>query len=109
MSEKSVHGRQSGSLPCILEEVKLDLGQQISTFLAADMITEIMKRVAMRTVNGFVALLVPVCLYPCTSRPLVDAALDLMSSTTQSTSRVRARRFDPYHRECQSNGFDWDG
>ena len=81
--EQRVHDRQSENLPCIPEEVELDLGQQISTFLAAALITEIMKRVAMRTVKGFVALLAPVCLFPCASRPFVDAALDLMSSMTR--------------------------
>ena len=81
--EQRVHDGQTENLPCIPEEVELDLGQQISTFLAVGLITEIMKRVAVRNVNGFVALLAPVRLFPCASRPFVDAALDLMSSTTR--------------------------
>jgi hypothetical protein len=84
----SLIGRAENA-PCIPEEVKLDLGQQttITTFLAADVITDIAKRVAMRNVNGFVALLAKVCLFPCTSRPFVDAALDLITSTTRRHSR----------------------
>ena len=109
VSEQRVHDRQSENLPCIPEEVELDLGRQISTLWAAAVITEIKKRVAMRTVMGFVALLAPVRLFPCASRPFVDAALDLMSSTTPSTSRVRARKFDPHRRECKGNYFDRDG
>ena len=99
MSEQRVHDRQSENLPCIPEEIELDLGQQISIFLAAAVITEIMKRAAMRTVNGFVAILAPVRLFPCASRPFFDAALDLMLSTTRQHP-VRASRFDPHRREC---------
>ncbi len=47
---------------------------------------EIKERVDMRTVMGFVALFLPTRLFACTSRPLVDAALDL---TTTGTIRQR--------------------
>ena len=83
VSEQRVHDRQSENLPCIPEEVELDLSQQISTLWASAMITEIMKRVAVRKVNGFVALLAPIRLFQRASRPFVDAAFDLMSSTTR--------------------------
>ena len=90
VSELSVHDRQSESLPCISEKVELDLGQQISTFFAADMITEIMKRVAMRNVNNFVALLAPIGRFPCSFRPLIDTALDLTTTSTARQHSVRS-------------------
>lgn len=43
---------------------------------------EIIKRVEMRKVNGFVALFGPIGLLACTSRPLVDAALNLITTGT---------------------------
>jgi len=70
---------------CILEEVVLDSPQEIST----PTIIEIMKRVEMRTVIGFVVHFLPTGLFACSSRPLVDAALD--------------------HSEYKSNSFEWDG
>jgi hypothetical protein len=59
----------------------LYLRQQISTLLVA-VITEVIKRVEMRTIMGFVALFVPIRLPPCTIRPLADAALDLIITST---------------------------
>ena len=41
-----------------------------------------MKRVEMRTVNGFVVLFGPVGLVQCAKRPLAYAALDLMTKNT---------------------------
>jgi hypothetical protein len=66
----------------------LDLGQQITT-LAEAAITEITKRVEMRKVTGVVAILVPVRLFPCASRPFVDATLDLMTSTTHQRFNIQ--------------------
>jgi hypothetical protein len=76
-----VHDRQrTRNLPCLLEEVELYLRQEI-LFLSA-VVTEIMKRVEMRTVNGFVVLFGPVGLVQCAKRPLAYAALDLMTTNT---------------------------
>jgi hypothetical protein len=41
-----------------------------------------MKRVDVRKVNGFVALFAPIGLFECAIRPLIDAALDLMTTST---------------------------
>jgi hypothetical protein len=43
---------------------------------------EITKRVEMRMVMGFVVHFFPTGLVVCASRPLVDAALDLMTTCT---------------------------
>ena len=67
-----------------------------------------MKRVEMRTVNGFVVLFGPVGLVQCAKRPLAYAALDLM---TKNTIRQYPGYggFDPHHRECKANSFDREG
>jgi hypothetical protein len=44
---------------------------------------EVKKCVDMRKVNGFIALFGKFGLFPCAIRPLPDAALDLMTSTTR--------------------------
>jgi hypothetical protein len=71
------------NLPCTLEEVVLYLRQEISALLVQAVFTEVTKRVEMRNVNGHVALFAPTGLFPCAIRPLVDAALDLMTSTNR--------------------------
>jgi hypothetical protein len=72
-------------------------------------ITEIKKRVEMRTVNGLVMIFAPRRFFP-RAGPLVYTALNLMTSTThqRSATRVMGRRFDPYHCECKADSFDWD-
>ena len=52
---------------------------------------EITKRVEMRSVIGFVALLLPIGLDTCASGPLVNPALDLMTTytTRQNPTEVR--------------------
>jgi len=74
---------------CILEEVVLDSSQEMSTHFVWDEIMEITKRVEMRNVIGFVVHFPPTRLFACSSRPLVDAALD--------------------HSEYKGNSFEWDG
>jgi hypothetical protein len=80
VSEKSVRDR---NLPCIPEEVKLYLHQKVSVLSVVAEITEIMKRVEVRTVNGFVALFAPIGLFPGAIIPLIYAALDLIINTTR--------------------------
>jgi hypothetical protein len=43
---------------------------------------DITKRVEMRKVTGFVMHFFPTGLFACASRPLADAALDLMTTCT---------------------------
>lgn len=52
---------------------------------------EITKRVEMRNIIGFVELFLPTGLDACTSGPLVNAALDLMTThtTRQNPGEVR--------------------
>ena len=90
----------------------LDLLQEIFTLSVCAVRIEITKRVEMRRVLGFVAPFLPTRLVVCASGPLVNAALDLMTTyaTRQnSDSRVRARRCNPYYREYKGNSFKWDG
>jgi hypothetical protein len=63
----------------------LDLLQEISTLWAVSI--EIMKQVEMRKVIGFVALFLPTGLVVCASGPLVNAALDLMTTYTTRQNR----------------------
>ena len=70
------------NLPCSLEEVVLDYPQEISTLLVWVANIEIEKRVNMRSVSGFVVHFFPTGLCACSSRPLVDAALDLKTTCT---------------------------
>ena len=79
MSEKSIDDRQR-NLPCSLEEIILNPSQEISTLLVWVAIMEITKRVEMRNVIGFVVHFFPTGLIACASRPLADAALDLMTT-----------------------------
>lgn len=58
------------------------LHQKISVLSLVAEITEIMKRVEMRTVNAFAALFAPIGPFPGAIRPLIYAALNLMISTT---------------------------
>ncbi len=55
---------------------------QISTLMVWVVTIDITKRVEMRKVIAFVVLFLPVGLYVCASRPLVDAALDLTTTGT---------------------------
>ena len=71
------------NLPRAVKEIFLYLRQETSAFLVVAEITEITKWAKMQKVNLFVALFAPIGLFPCTIRPLVDAALDLMTSTTR--------------------------
>jgi hypothetical protein len=87
----------------------LDLPQEISTLMAWAMSIEITKRVEMRNVIGFVELFLPAGLDACASRPLVNAALDLIDNVyNPSKSGGSARSFNPYHRDCKGNNFEWD-
>jgi hypothetical protein len=70
------------NLPCSLEEVVLDSPQEVSTLLVWAAIMDITKRVEMRKVIGFVMHFFPTGIFACASRPLVDAALDLMTACT---------------------------
>jgi hypothetical protein len=60
----------------------LDLPQEISTLLVWAVSIEVKKQVEMRRVIGFVALFLPTRLVACASGPLVNAALDLMTTYT---------------------------
>jgi hypothetical protein len=86
VSEKKVHDRQRGDLPRILEEVVLNPRQKIPALLAVAVMAEIKERVEMRKVIGLVAPFAPIGLIPCAIRPLVDAALDLMTKRVQPIS-----------------------
>ena len=73
---------KGGSIPCFLEKVALYLLQEITALLELAVIVEITKRVEMRNVNSFVALFAQIGLFPCAIRPLVNATLDLMTTST---------------------------
>ena len=79
VSEKLTLIDSPRNLLCILEVV-LSLRQGRLAGVAVIMIT---KRVEIQKVNGFVALFAPIGLLPCIIRPLVDPALDLITSTTR--------------------------
>ena len=70
-------------LPCLLEKVVLYLCQGISALLVLAVAMEVTKRVEMRDVYSFVALFRQFGHFPCTIKPLADAALDLMTSTNR--------------------------
>jgi hypothetical protein len=70
---------------------------------------DITKRVEVRKVIGFVALFLPTGLVVCTSGPLVNATLDLVTTYTTHQNPGYAREpFNPYHRDCKGHGFEWD-
>jgi hypothetical protein len=71
-----------GNIPCLLEKVPLYLLQEITALLELAVIAEINERLEMRTVNSFEALFVHIGLFPCAIRPLVNAPLDLMTTST---------------------------
>jgi hypothetical protein len=73
--------RQRGNLPCTLEKVVLYLHQNIFALFVVAWITEIIKRVLMQTVNSFVALFIPIGVFPCAIKPLADTALDLRTTS----------------------------
>ena len=60
----------------------LDLLQESSTLFTRAVSIEFKKRVEMRKVIGFVAFFLPSGLVACASGPLVNAALDLMTTYT---------------------------
>ena len=62
----------------------------------------------MRKVIDFVVRFLPTGLFACSSRPLIDAALDLMANVQSIDIQVGARNFDPYHSEYKGNSFEWD-
>ena len=102
VSEKSFHNRQRGiSLSCLeLEEAAFYLRQEMCALSVVAVITEITKRVEMGKISGFVTLFIPVGLFPSAIRPLVYAALDLMTtSKIRQHSGLMARKSDPYHGE----------
>jgi len=72
---------------CALEEIALYQLQEISALWVV-VIAEVGKRLDVRMIDGFVALLVPTGVLPCTISPLVDAAL--------------------YHRQYNGYGSDWN-
>ena len=72
------------TLPCIPQEVVLDLPQEVFTVLMWAASIEITKRVEMGKVLGFIAHFLPTGLIECASGPLVNTALDL---TTTNTAR----------------------
>ena len=93
VSEKSVNDRTERKLPCSLEEVVLNSPQKIFTYLVLAEIIDITKAVEMRKVIGFVEHFFPIGLIVGASRPLGDAALDLMTTcTTRQKSRAEARK-----------------
>ena len=93
VSEKSVNDRTERKLPCGLEEVVLNSPQKIFTCLMWAEIIDITKAVEMRKVIGFVEHFFPIGLIVGASRPLGDAALDLMTTcTTRQKSRAEARK-----------------
>src|SRR6266566_3487654 len=97
------------NLPCIFEEVVLDSPQEISTPLVWATIMEITKRVEMREVIGFVVHFLPTGLFACSSRPLVDAALDLMTTCITVDIQGESWKLRSYHSEYKSNNFERDG
>jgi hypothetical protein len=107
VSEKGVHNRRRGNLPCLVQEVVLYLRQEISALLVLAVVTEVTERVEMRKVNGFVALFAQFGLFPCAIRPLADAALDLKTSTNRQhpeQGRVDSNLTTMSTRAITSNG-----
>ena len=68
----------------------MDLLQEISTLSVLAVSIEITKRVEVRKVIGFVVHFLPAGLFAYPSRPLVDAALDLMTTYIQPI-KIQAR------------------
>ena len=83
--------------------------QETFAFLVGAVVIEITKRAEMRKVIGFIALFFPHGLFPSASRPLVDAALYLITTDKLVRVKAGARGFNPYHRECKGNNLEWDG
>ena len=82
VSGKGIRDRRRGNLPCLLEKVVLYLCQEISALLMLAVATEVTKRVEMRNVNSFAAFFAQFRLFPRAIRPLADAALDLVTTST---------------------------
>jgi hypothetical protein len=61
-------------------------------------------------VNDFVVAFLPIGHLVFTASPIADAGLYLI--VTRDTRQIPLKRaklgFDPYHRECQGDSFDWD-
>jgi hypothetical protein len=77
VSAKRINDRQRRNRPRIREEVILYLRQE--TWAAT---IEIKNRVEMRNIIVFITLFYPHGLFACASRPLVDAALYLITEDT---------------------------
>ena len=71
--------------------------------------TEVTKRVEMRNVNSFAALFAQFRLFPRALRPLADAALDLVTTSTTVSIRSKGALFLSYRSECKGYSFDLDG
>jgi hypothetical protein len=67
--------------------------QEISTLSVLAVSIEITKRFEVRKVIGFVVHFLPTGLFAYSSRPLVDAALDLM--TTYTTRQNPGQELEP--------------
>jgi hypothetical protein len=63
----------------------------------------------MRKVIGFVVHFFPTGLVACPSRPLIDAALDLMTTCTTRQNPSKMSKFRSYHSEYKGNSFERDG
>jgi hypothetical protein len=87
----------------------LDSPQEISTLLVWATIIEITKRIEMRKVIGFVVHFLPTGLFACSSRPLVDAALDLVTTCTNIDIQGESWKLRSYHSEYKGNSSEWDG
>ena len=70
---------------------------------------EILERVEMRNVSGFVVLFFPCGHSACAGRPLVDTALYLIKTDTTINIQSTVCGLKPYHRECKGNNFEWYG
>jgi len=84
--------------------------RQIFALVGVETIEVTKQRVEMGKVNDFVVLFIPHGLFARAGRPLVDAALYLVTmKTTRQHPQAGARCFNPYHRECKGNNSEWDG
>ena len=109
ISAKRMDDRQRRNRPCILEEVISYLHYETFAFLVGTVTIEITKQAEMQEVFYFVVLFFPHGLFVCPSRPLVYAALYLITTDQPVSIQAGERGSNSYHSGCKSNNFDWDG
>ena len=104
--------RAERNIPCSLEEVVLNSPQKIFTYLVWAEIMDITKAVKMRKVIGFVKHFFPIGLLVGASRPLGDAALDLMNNVHNPSKKIPGKelaKIRSHHSENKGDSCKWDG